>query len=101
MPTYSYRCNKCDEIISVFQSMKEEPLKDCDCGAKNSLSRIISGGSGLIFKGSGFYLTDYTDYGNNPDTKGKKKSDDKIISKDKVVNEKKADLNKGKVDDKV
>ena len=59
MPTYDYKCDNCGHEYEVFQSMKDKPLKKCpECG-KNKLRRLIGGGAGLIFKGSGFYLTDY------------------------------------------
>ncbi len=59
MPTYEYYCDACQENVEVFQKMSEEPLEVCPkCGEK-ALRRLISGGSGLIFKGSGFYITDY------------------------------------------
>ncbi len=59
MPTYDYVCEKCDKEFEVFQSMKDDPLKVCTCGKKGKVRRKIGGGSGLIFKGSGFYITDY------------------------------------------
>ena len=59
MPTYEYCCYACRENVEVFQKMSDEPLEICPkCGEK-ALRRMISGGSGLIFKGSGFYITDY------------------------------------------
>ena len=59
MPTYDYICKKCEKGFEFFQSMSDVPLTKCpDCG-KQELRRIISGGTGLIFKGSGYYLTDY------------------------------------------
>jgi len=59
MPTYEYECKKCGHTFEILQSIKDSPLKKCpECG-KDSLKKIISGGAGLIFKGSGFYLTDY------------------------------------------
>lgn len=62
MPTYEYKCNKCGHEFEAFQSMSADPLTDCDkCGTKGSVERVISGGAGLIFKGSGFYITDYRD----------------------------------------
>ena len=58
MPTYEYQCKKCGYIFDAFQSMTDEPLKICpEC--KGKLKRLIGSGSGLIFKGSGFYITDY------------------------------------------
>ena len=58
MPTYNYKCHDCEYQFSKFQKMSDDPVKDCSqCGGE--VRRIISGGSGLIFKGTGFYLTDY------------------------------------------
>jgi putative FmdB family regulatory protein len=59
MPTYDYVCAKCGHEMEVFQSMKEAPLKKCPACKKPALKRRVGGGAGLIFKGSGFYLTDY------------------------------------------
>jgi putative FmdB family regulatory protein len=59
MPTYEYVCAKCDHEMETFQSMKEEPLKKCPACRKPALKRKVGGGAGLIFKGSGFYITDY------------------------------------------
>jgi len=59
MPTYEYKCRACDHEWEEFQSMKAKPTRKCpDCG-KLKAERLISAGGGLIFKGSGFYLTDY------------------------------------------
>jgi putative FmdB family regulatory protein len=58
MPTYEYQCKKCQHLFDVFQSMSDEPLKECpEC--KGEVKRLIGSGSGMIFKGSGFYETDY------------------------------------------
>ena len=58
MPTYNYKCKNCNLSFSIFQKMNESPKSKCkDCGGM--LERIITGGTGMIFKGSGFYLTDY------------------------------------------
>ncbi len=58
MPTYEYACKKCGHEFEKFQSIKDEPLKRCpECRGK--AERKISGGAGLLFKGSGFYITDY------------------------------------------
>jgi len=57
MPTYEYECRNCRNIFEVFQSMSDEPLKKCPkCGL--AIRRLINGGSGVIFKGGGFYVTD-------------------------------------------
>ena len=58
MPTYDYECEKCGKHFEKFQSMNDEPLKNCpECGGP--LRRLIGMGAGIIFKGSGFYETDY------------------------------------------
>ena len=82
MPTYDYICNDCEKMYEYFQSMSDATIKECPECKKNSLRRVISGGTGLIFKGSGYYLTDY---------KNKKTQS----SKDKKSNKKKKD-NKSK-----
>ena len=59
MPTYQYQCKCCGHELEEFQSMKEEPLTLCPkCNTENLL-RVMGTGGGVIFKGSGFYLTDY------------------------------------------
>lgn len=59
MPTYDYECKKCGHTWEAFQSIKAEPLKKCPECKKNSASRVIGPGAAILFKGSGFYLTDY------------------------------------------
>ena len=59
MPTYEYVCPKCDYAFEQFQSMNDAPLKKCPKCKKAGLKRLIGGGAGLIFKGTGFYITDY------------------------------------------
>ena len=58
MPTYDYICKKCDHTFEYFQTMSDAPLENCP-KCKGKVRRLVCGGSGLIFKGSGFYLTDY------------------------------------------
>ncbi|HYE60430.1 MAG TPA: zinc ribbon domain-containing protein [Phycisphaerales bacterium] len=59
MPTYEYKCNACKKKMEIFQSIKEDPKRKCpECG-KNALERLIGTGGAIIFKGSGFYQTDY------------------------------------------
>ena len=59
MPTYEYKCSHCDHLMEIFQSITASPKKKCpECG-KLKLQRLIGTGAGLIFKGSGFYETDY------------------------------------------
>jgi putative FmdB family regulatory protein len=58
MPTYEYRCPACGTGFEKFQRMSDEPVAECpSCGAPSE--RRLSGGAGLLFKGSGFYITDY------------------------------------------
>ena len=58
MPTYEYRCEDCGHEFEAFQTMSEPPVEKCPvCNGK--VKRIISGGAGLIFKGTGFYITDH------------------------------------------
>ena len=59
MPTYDYVCDACEHAFHAFHAMSDDPLKTCpECG-KEPLRRLIGAGAGIIFKGSGFYETDY------------------------------------------
>lgn len=58
MPTYEYRCPSCGESFEKFQRMSDDPVADCPACGKPA-ERRLSGGAGLLFKGSGFYITDY------------------------------------------
>lgn len=59
MPTYDYACDACHHEFEVFESISAEPQKKCPKCKKNKLRRLFGAGAGLIFKGSGFYQTDY------------------------------------------
>ncbi len=66
MPTYEYSCEKCKKDFEIFQSMKDDAFKTCPKEAcrmktwgKGKVKRQLGSGAGLIFKGSGFYITDY------------------------------------------
>ncbi|MDD4932866.1 MAG: zinc ribbon domain-containing protein [Methylacidiphilaceae bacterium] len=82
MPTYEYECAQCGAVIEVFQRISDPPLEECPkelcgegsgrCGGR--LKRRISGGAGLLFKGSGFYLTDYRSEGYKKAAKAEKES---------------------------
>jgi putative FmdB family regulatory protein len=73
LPTYEYKCLNCKKKFEKLQRITEEPLKKCPkCGGKPE--RLIGGGAGLIFKGSGFYITDYK---KKPAPKGNSKSEPK------------------------
>jgi putative FmdB family regulatory protein len=84
MPTYEYDCAECGHAFEQFQSITAAPLAVCpQCGGK--VSRRIHGGAGLIFKGSGFYLTDYKKSDSSADKTGgdsAKKADGDTAKKD-------------------
>ena len=69
MPTYEYECKSCGHTFEMSQSMTAQPLKKCPKCLK-AVKRLIGSGSGIIFKGAGFYATDYR--------KGKPKSEDHL-----------------------
>lgn len=58
MPTYDYKCENCGHLFEYFQSMADDPLKTCPDCKQDNLKRLIGGGMGVIFKGSGFYVND-------------------------------------------
>lgn len=59
MPTYEYECRGCGKTFEFFQSISEAPKTTCPACGEKSLSRLIGAGAGFLFKGSGFYITDY------------------------------------------
>ena len=59
MPTYDYRCKACGHALEVFQSITEGAKRKCPACGKNQLERQIGAGAGILFRGSGFYQTDY------------------------------------------
>jgi len=59
MPTYDYRCEACGHEMELFQNISEAPKRKCPACKKSKLKRMIGGGAGFLFRGSGFYLTDY------------------------------------------
>ena len=70
MPTYEYHCTKCDHEFEHFQSIADQPLKTCPkekcklkTWGKGKVKKMIGAGAGLLFKGSGFYITDYRSEG--------------------------------------
>src|SRR5947199_3875261 len=72
MPTYEYRCEFCHENTEAFQKMSDAALVTCPHCGKEGLQRVITGGAGVIYKGEGWYVTDYSKKssgGKEPETK--------------------------------
>lgn len=65
MPTYDYRCNACGHTFDELQSFSDPPLTKCPACKKDKLERLFGGGGAIIFKGAGFYETDYRRAGEN------------------------------------
>ncbi len=68
MPTYDYKCKECGNLFEVFQKMSDIPLTECP-KCKGRVQRLIGAGAGIIFKGSGFYETDYKNKGSKSNKK--------------------------------
>ena len=85
MPTYDYICDNCQHKFEKFQSIKARPIRKCpECG-KLKVQRLIGAGAGIIFKGSGFYQTDYRSEGYKKAAESEKKnSADKDTTKKKT-----------------
>ena len=83
MPTYDYKCLACETQFEKFQGITAPPIEECpECGGK--VKRLIGAGAGLIFKGSGFYTTDYRSEGYKTSAKkDEKESSDKSAASDK------------------
>lgn len=80
MPTYEYECDSCHHHFEEFQQMTDQPIKKCPrCG--NRVRRLISAGAGFIFKGSGFYITDYKKNASQSQAKNSPKSENKSEEK--------------------
>ncbi|MBS1714808.1 MAG: zinc ribbon domain-containing protein [Armatimonadetes bacterium] len=73
MPTYVYECSACDKTFEVDQRITEDPLKDCGCGAKGTVKRLIQP-TAVMFRGSGFHINDYS--GSSAPKAEAKKADD-------------------------
>ncbi|MFA5252428.1 MAG: FmdB family zinc ribbon protein [Phycisphaerae bacterium] len=74
MPTYEYVCNNCGHEFEQMQMITAGPLRKCPKCGKSKLKRLIGAGSGLIFKGSGFYATDYRSEGYTKQKESEKKT---------------------------
>ena len=92
MPTYEYKCEACGHAFEKFQSIKAAPIRKCPNCGKLKVKKLISKGAGLIFKGSGFYITDYRSEGYKDQAKadsGESKSESKDSSKSETKSDSK------------
>ena len=93
MPTYEYECQNCNHLFEEFQSMTAKPLKKCpECGGK--VKRLIGTGAGIIFKGSGFYETDYKRKNSVQTSQTEKKAESTPTKKTEKKTESKSDSKK-------
>lgn len=76
MPTYEYECQGCEHRFEEFQSITAEPVKECPW-CKGKVKRLLSSGMGFLFKGSGFYTTDYRSEGYKQREKEEKGEEDR------------------------
>jgi putative FmdB family regulatory protein len=81
MPTYEYICDNCQYQFEQFQSIKARPVRKCPKCGKLSVQRLIGAGAGIIFKGSGFYQTDYRSEGYKKAAESEKKPAGKDTTK--------------------
>jgi putative FmdB family regulatory protein len=81
MPTYDYECKACHHRWELFQSIKAEPEKKCPKCGKRQAQRLIGAGAGIIFKGSGFYQTDYRSSGYTKAAEADKKASEGASAK--------------------
>ena len=89
MPTYDYECQACGHGWELFQSMKDSPVKSCPECKKRKAKRLMGLGAGLIFKGSGFYETDYKRAGSDKkEGGGESSSSDSSSSESKGTDKK-------------
>jgi putative FmdB family regulatory protein len=101
MPTYEYACSKCRKQFEIFQSMKDDAFKTCpesQCRmkkwGKGDVKRLLGAGAGLIFKGSGFYITDYRSEGYKQSAKSESASASEKKSESKPAESKPASTDK-------
>ena len=83
MPTYEYVCKKCEHEFEQFQSITAKPTRKCPKCGKMKLQRLIGAGAGIIFKGSGFYQTDYRSESYKQGEKSANKGTDNYTTKKK------------------
>lgn len=89
MPTYEYQCHTCKKKFEKLQSMTESPLKKCPLCNGKKVERLIGAGAGFIFKGSGFYITDYKKSGSSKESSSSSsKTNDSKTTKEKSASKK-------------
>jgi putative FmdB family regulatory protein len=96
MPTYEYHCDACEHNFDEFQSINDKPLKKCPKCGKSKLRRVFGAGAAIIFKGSGFYQTDYR----SESYKAAAKADQESSKSDKSSTDGKTDTSKKETDAK-
>jgi putative FmdB family regulatory protein len=96
MPTYEYKCESCGYEFEQFQSITAKPIRKCPKCGKTSIKRLIGVGAGVIFKGSGFYATDYR----TESYKKAAESEKRLTSKDTDKKETKAEIKETKPSEK-
>ena len=92
MPTYEYKCTACGHAFEHFQSMSDKTLRTCPKCSKKKLVRQVGAGAGLIFKGTGWYATDYRK--SSPASSESKESESKTPSDTKATSDSKAPSDK-------
>ena len=88
MPTYDYECTECEHKFEMFQQITEDSITTCPSCEKDSVRRLIGTGAAILFKGSGFYQTDYN---RSKDYKSKKEAETKSETKSESNGTKKAE----------
>ena len=96
MPTYSYMCENCGYEFEQFQSITAKPIRTCPKCEKRGLKRLIGAGSGIIFRGCGFYQTDYRSESYKQDEKNEKETADTSTKKETETKVKSKDLKPSK-----
>jgi putative FmdB family regulatory protein len=96
MPTYDYRCDACEHEFELFQSIKADPQRKCPRCGKNKLRRLIGPGAAIVFKGSGFYKTDYRSESYKKQAAAEKPATDAKPAESKTADKTSSDAAKGK-----
>lgn len=98
MPTYEYVCDECGFELERLQSIRAKPLRKCPKCGRNKLQRLIGTGAGIIFKGSGFYETDYRSESYKKGADSEKKGTEKATESEKKSKEKTTEKTSDKKD---